>query len=158
MTTPNKATKSTAAKTTATQTALNAEDKRRAETPAAAASRTAPLDLSALTVADAPAPKFQGGPGRTAADNSVAEGWLRDSWGKRDGEKARIGGGKTVTVPDAMVGTVKSRLNKAAATLGLGVAIRTEAKGDGTTRIDFAAKVRNKTKKSAEKAETAPAN
>lgn len=112
------------------------------ESKASKASRSAPLDLSALTVAEAPKPKMTGNPnaGRKKADNSVAEGWLRASWDARtEGEK--MGAGKAVTVPTVAVGTLKSRLNMAAAALSLGVAIQTTEQGDNT-RVVFAAKVR----------------
>lgn len=113
-----------------------------AETTAAKVSRSAPLDLSALTVAEAEAPKVKGNPsaGRKKTDNSVAEGWLRASWDART-EGAKMGAGKAVTVPTAALGTLKSRLNMAASTLNLGVAIQTEEQGDNT-RVVFAAKVR----------------
>lgn len=117
--------------------------------------KSAPLDLSALTVAEAPKPvaKPSTGAGRKKVDNSVAEGWLRESWAARaEGEK--MGGGKAVTVPTAALGTLKSRLNMAAATLDLGCAIQAYTDGDklpdgttvtladGQTRVVFAAKVR----------------
>lgn len=143
----------TAAKIAAGKAAADTKpaDTKPAESTAAKVSRSAPLDLTALTVADAPAPKPAGNPnaGRKKADNSVAEGWLRASWDvRKDGEK--MGAGKAVTVPTAAVGTLKSRLNMAAATLGLGVAIQTEEIGDNT-RVVFAAKVR-KAKRNADKA------
>lgn len=116
-----------------------------AESEASKASRTAPLDLSALTVEDAPAPKVAAGAGRKAQDNTVAEGWLRESWAARaEGEK--MGKGKAVVVPTAALGTLKSRLNIAARTLDLGVAIQTEDAGNDRTKVVFAAKVRKQRK------------
>lgn len=112
------------------------------ESKAAKVSRSAPLDLTALSVEATVAPKVKGNPaaGRKKQDNSVAENWLRDSWDAREGD-SKMGGGRAVTVPTAAVGTLKSRLNMAAATLSLGVAIQTEEIGDNT-RVVFAAKVR----------------
>lgn len=113
------------------------------ESKAAEASRVAPLDLSALTVEDAPAPKRSGvaGSGRKAADNSVAEGWLRDSWNGR-GEGEKVGKGKALTVPSEAIGTLKSRLNRAAQTLELGVTFVVETVDDSRSKLIFAAKVR----------------
>lgn len=138
------------------------------ESTAAKVSRSAPLDLTALSVEAAPAPKIKGNPaaGRKKADNSVAEKWIQDSWdARKDGEK--MGAGKAVTIPTAALGTLKSRLNTAAATLKLGVTIQSLVNGDtdsagnkvslpeGQTRVVFAAKVRKQ--KAAKPAAAAPA-
>jgi len=107
------------------------------------------LDLSTLTVEADEAPRRVGGAGRHAEDNSVAEKWIRDSWAGREGEKPRYGKGLGVTVPIAAVGTLKSRLNRAAVALKLGVTIAVdEDKAKGTARVRFAAKVRKAPRKS----------
>lgn len=135
----------TSSKATTPTVDVPAETTAPAESEASKASRTAPLDLAFLAglkpVAVA-APVRKAGAGRKAEDNSVVEAWLSDSWDSRkDGET--VGEGRAVSVPAAAVGTIKSRLNKAAATLNLGVAIEVIVSDNKeTATVNYAAKTR----------------
>lgn len=122
------------------------------ESAAAKASRTAPLDLaflSSVTVEKADRPERAAGAGRKAADNSLFENWIRQSWDERkDGEKLGVGYG--MVIPADQVGVFKSRLNKAAATLNLGVSIAEDEMSGGKVRVRYCAKVRKQAKKTAD--------
>lgn len=116
------------------------------ESAASKASRSAPLDLAFLASATpvvVAAPKRAAGAGRKADDNTLVEGWLRDSWNARkDGET--VGEGRGIpNVPLVSIGALKSRFNRAAATLKLGVSFAVdENKAAGTGTLRFVAKTR----------------
>lgn len=125
--------KATTAKAPAAPTNKPAENVK-TESPAAAASRTAPIDFASLTLTKAPAPKRDGSnnPGRKPADNSVVEGWLRKSWENKtptgfknkNGEPTAVGEGASLPPMDGKSARlVISRLRKAAKTLGLGLSV-----------------------------------
>lgn len=123
-------------KTAAPKTAPAAE--KSADKPA---ETSGPFDLSALSAAKVERPAPSAGAGRRAADNSTAEKWIRESWAERD---ERGGSGRAVTVPTAVVGSVKSQLNRAAKTNEVGVSISEKKNADGTTTVSFYATKRKK--------------
>jgi hypothetical protein len=151
----------TAPKTTTARKTTPAVDTKPTE-PVATAPKTrsaaVDIDLSKLTATKAPAPVVGSGAGRKAEDNTVAEGWLRESWSERakDGNGAyvgKLGGGRALTVPTNAAGTVISKLRRAAKSLDLGLRVQaTEA--DGKTSIAFAASQPKNTKN--RQAATAP--
>lgn len=122
------------------------------ESAASKASRNAPIDFASLSAVKAEAPARGDGAGRKAQDNSVAEGWLRESWSERT-EGSKVGGGRAVSVPTAAAGTVASRLRIAARTLKLGLSIKVIDGPDGKSTVNFAAK----TPKAAPKTKTVEA-
>lgn len=100
------------------------------ESEAAKASRIAPLNLSALRPVKAAPPVRTGGTGKTARDNSVAEGWLSDlAKTRKEGE--RTSSGLALSIPIGAYGELRSRLNQAARKLGVGVTIDPSVKPDG---------------------------
>lgn len=127
-------------------TAKPAQTAPKPESAASKASRTAPLDLAFLAnvkPVSAPVPVRAPGAGRKASDNSTVEGWLQESWdARKQGEN--VGDGRGITVPLSAIGALKSRFNRAAATLKLGVAfdVDQEDKKAGTARLRYVAKVR----------------
>ena len=126
------------------------------ESEAAKASRTAPLDLSALSLTKTAPPKRDGSnnAGRKPADNSVAEGWVRDSWSARVptgfknklGAETHVGAGFSLPpMTSENAALILGRLRKAAKTLGVGLSVdpNTVEKGRTDVVVTFAAKTPN---------------
>lgn len=113
------------------------------------------LDLSALTVTEAAAPRRAGKGDGIDIRKTVVYQWMADSWAKRTamannaGQPTYIGAGKQTIVPTANAGQLESLIRKAAVALGqdlkerIGAAIASEelsGKDKGKTAVKFAAK------------------
>lgn len=122
------------------------------ESAAAQASRVAPLNLSALTFTDAPAPVRKSS--RTKGDNPLVA-VLSASWDAVDNRensptKGQLyrdfqngkGAGKAVTVPTSQAQDVVNMIRYAANDLGIGSTIVPTDNPNKTTTINFAAKKR----------------
>lgn len=108
------------------------------ESAASVASRVAPLDLSALAASvakvDRPTRTRAGGAGKTARDNSVAEGWVKDLEAERKGEKFSPSARK-LPLTVGTLGEVRSRLNVAGAALKAGIGLALEDGRDITALL-----------------------
>ncbi len=107
-------------------------ENKRTETPAARASRTAPLDLSAHTIEDSDTPTRAGNsaapdPAMLAAIRSSAES--KTNRPTADNANAWVGKGKALTVPRQHVPTVVAMLRHAAESEGYGATFAYYVKG-----------------------------
>lgn len=107
--------------------------------------RSTAVDLSTLEPTPVGPDVFKRtGAGRPKRDNSRAEGWLKDSWAQKDGDKAVIGAARSITIPKDALGSLRSQLSTAGQSLNLGVAMQVDDVAGGKVRVAFAAKVRTK--------------
>lgn len=97
------------------------------ESPAAQASRVAPLDLTAFKPAAVKVPERTHAPGagRTPRDNSVVEGWLADL-DKTRGDKKESAEARALTIPVAGLAEMQSRFVTASGKLKVGVSLSLE--------------------------------
>lgn len=118
------------------------------ETPAVKA-----FDFTTLTPVKAVVPS---GIGRTGEDLSKFKAWIQDSWSERkNGEK--VGGGRGFpAIPAEHIGSLKSKLRKAAAELELGVNFA-EDKVEGGVVLRYAAALKRAYKPRAAKPAETPA-
>lgn len=151
MTTP---TKTTARKTTP------AKVETKPESEASKATRSAPLDmafLQAVKPVSAPRPSVESGRGRKAEDNSLVEGWLKNSWDERvvdeaatkraKGTPKHVGAAFALPqIPADKLGSLKNKFNRAAATLNVGVSFGEKKNDNGTVTLTYYAKTRKTAK------------